>query len=196
MAAQFGPFDLLVTDEVMESHTLARQLRQVEPSLKVLYLGGSSDTRSEDKVALQENELFLDKPVTARGLLTAVSILLYGQPPADDSRALPSAPLQSDETHESHVRILLVEDDVTYARFTQEMLQSVRSASFQLAHTTSVHSAIERLPRAAPDIVLLDLGLPDAQELEALTAGIAAAETRVEVVSAREQELAQRLMDQ
>jgi CheY-like chemotaxis protein len=102
---------------------------------------------------------------------------------------------RSDEKHDAHVRILIVEDDVTYARFAQEMLQSVRSTRFELAHATSVHGAIERLG-AVPDIVLLDLGLPDAQELEALTAGIAAAETRVEVVSAREQELAQRLMDQ
>jgi diguanylate cyclase (GGDEF)-like protein len=176
MAEQFGPFDLLVTAEMMESHELARELRQAWPNLKVLYLAGFSDTRSADKVTLRENESFLDKSVTAGALLKAVSILLYGRlPPTDDSREMTDAPLQSDEQHDSHIRILLVEDDVTYARFTQEMLQSVRPASFQLAHTTSVHSAIERLPRAAPDIVLLDLGLPDAQKLEALNALVDAA---------------------
>ena len=82
---------------------------------------------------------------------------------------------RSDDKHDAYVRILLVEDDVTYARFAQKMLESVRSTRFQLAHATSVHGAIERLTVAAPDIVLLDLGLPDAQALEALTALVDAA---------------------
>jgi diguanylate cyclase (GGDEF)-like protein len=82
---------------------------------------------------------------------------------------------RSDDKHDAHLRILLVEDDVTYARFAQNMLQSVPSTRFQLAHATSVHSAIERLAIAAPDIVLLDLGLPDARDLEALTALVDAA---------------------
>jgi diguanylate cyclase (GGDEF)-like protein len=81
---------------------------------------------------------------------------------------------RADEKHDAHIRILIVEDDLTYARFAQEMLQNVRSTRFQLAHATSVHGAIERLG-AVPDIVLLDLGLPDAQELEALTALVDAA---------------------
>jgi diguanylate cyclase (GGDEF)-like protein len=82
---------------------------------------------------------------------------------------------RSDDKYDAYVRILLVEDDVMYARFAQKMLESIRSTRFQLAHATSVQCAIERLAVAAPDIVLLDLGLPDAQELEALTALVDAA---------------------
>jgi diguanylate cyclase (GGDEF)-like protein len=82
---------------------------------------------------------------------------------------------RSDDKHDAYVRILLVEDDVTYARFAQEMLESVRSTRVQLAHAASVHDAIERLAVAAPDIILLDLGLPDAQGLDALTALVDAA---------------------
>jgi diguanylate cyclase (GGDEF)-like protein len=171
MAEQFGPFDLLVTDEVMKSQELARQLRQIEPNLKVLYLTGSSDPRSDDEVTSRESESFLDKPVTAGALLKAVSTLWHRRlPRTDDTHDMTRAPLQSDEKHDSHVRILLVEDDVAYANFAQEMFQSVRSARFHLAHATSVHGAIERLTDTTPDVVLLDLGLPDAQELEALNA--------------------------
>src|SRR5687768_13600214 len=46
IAEQFGPFDLLVTDEMMprmEGHVLAERLRAREPWLKVLYLTGYSD---------------------------------------------------------------------------------------------------------------------------------------------------------
>jgi diguanylate cyclase (GGDEF)-like protein len=82
---------------------------------------------------------------------------------------------RSDDKHDAYVRILLVEDDVTYARFAQEMLEGVRSTCFQLAHATSMHDAIERLAVAAPHIILLDLGLPDAQGLDALTALVDAA---------------------
>jgi DNA-binding NtrC family response regulator len=85
---QFGPFDVLVTGEVMESHVLAWQLRQIDPNLKVLYLTGSNGPRSKNKITSRENELFLDTSVTAGALLNAVSILSYGRVPrTDDSRA-------------------------------------------------------------------------------------------------------------
>ena len=88
MEAQFGPFDLLVTSEAIESRRLAWQLRQIEPGLKVLYLTSSSDPRSEDEVTSSENELFLDQSVTAAALLEAVSMLLSGRlPRTGDSRA-------------------------------------------------------------------------------------------------------------
>jgi DNA-binding NarL/FixJ family response regulator len=86
MEAQFGPFDLLVTGAVIESRRLAWQLRQIEPSLKVLYLTRPSDPRSEDEVTSRDNELFLDTSVTAAALLEAVSTLLSGKlPQTDDS---------------------------------------------------------------------------------------------------------------
>jgi CheY-like chemotaxis protein len=88
MNEQFGPFDMLVTGDVMESHVLAWQLRQIDPNLKVLYLTGSNGPRAEDTITSRENELFLDTSVTAGALLNALSILLYGRVPrTDESRA-------------------------------------------------------------------------------------------------------------
>ena len=88
MAAQFGPFDLLVTDEMMprmEGHVLAQRMREREPWLKVLYLTGFGDYLLKAKGALWEDEMLLDKPATVAGFLEAVSHLLKGRTPTASS---------------------------------------------------------------------------------------------------------------
>lgn len=81
VAAGLPSVDLLVTDERMPGMTgdeLAQHLRKVDPGLKVLYLTGYCDQLFERKQALWEDEAFLEKPATVRGLLEAVSLLLNG----------------------------------------------------------------------------------------------------------------------
>ena len=82
MAAKMPEFHLLVTDVMMPQMTgdeVARRLRQSERSLKVLYLTGYADHLFKEKVTLWEDEAFLDKPCSVKGLLQAVSLLLYGR---------------------------------------------------------------------------------------------------------------------
>jgi two-component system cell cycle sensor histidine kinase/response regulator CckA len=82
VAASHGPFDLLLTDLVMPEMNgaeLARQLRGAQPSLKVLYLTGFSERLFKDKLTLLDGEAFLDKPCTAKALLQAVSLLVFGR---------------------------------------------------------------------------------------------------------------------
>lgn len=82
VAATLKTFDILVTDVMMPQMTgdeLARRLRQNEPRLKVLYLTGFSDRLFKEKVTLWEDEAFLDKPCSGKGLLQAVSLLLFGR---------------------------------------------------------------------------------------------------------------------
>ena len=85
---QEQPFDILVTDVMMpqmNGDELARRLRQIDPALKVLYLTGFSDRLFKEKVTLWEDEAFLDKPCSVKGLLQAVSLLYFGSleaPPA------------------------------------------------------------------------------------------------------------------
>jgi diguanylate cyclase len=76
---------------------------------------------------------------------------------------------------ESSLRILLVEDDSDQAAFTEAMLQTAWATSVLVDHTTSVRGAIDRLSDRSYDVALLDLGLPDAQELEALNSLVGAA---------------------
>ena len=63
----------------MTGDELARRLRQTEPALKVLYLTGFSDRLFKEKVTLWQDEAFLDKPCSVKGLLEAVSLLLFGR---------------------------------------------------------------------------------------------------------------------
>ena len=73
---------LVLTDLVMpgmNGDELARRLREMDPSLKVLYLTGFSERLFKERVTLSEGEAFLDKPCTVKALLQAVSLLAYGR---------------------------------------------------------------------------------------------------------------------
>ena len=81
IASTLDPLDLLVTDLMMpqmNGDELARRLRLLRPSLKVLYLTGFSDQLFKEKVTLWEDEAYLDKPCSPRGLLEAASLMLLG----------------------------------------------------------------------------------------------------------------------
>jgi two-component system cell cycle sensor histidine kinase/response regulator CckA len=76
------PFDLLLTDlrmPEMNGDELARRIRQRQPEVKVLYLTGFSDRLFKEKVTLWQDEAFLEKPCSVKGLVQAVSLLLFGQ---------------------------------------------------------------------------------------------------------------------
>ena len=82
VAAGAETFDILVTDVMMPQMTgdeLARQVRASTPEIKVLYLTGFSDRLFKEKVTLWADEAFLDKPSSVKGLLEAVSLLLFGR---------------------------------------------------------------------------------------------------------------------
>jgi two-component system cell cycle sensor histidine kinase/response regulator CckA len=80
-AAKADKFHLLLTDVAMPEMSgdeLARRLRRDDPHLKVLYLTGYSDRLFQEKITLWEDEAFLEKPCSMRGLLEAVSLLIHG----------------------------------------------------------------------------------------------------------------------
>ena len=80
-AERFGHFDLLVTDVNMphlKGHDLARQVRRLDPDIKVLYLTGYSDLLFKERGNLGQDEAFVEKPVSAKGLRQAISLLLTG----------------------------------------------------------------------------------------------------------------------
>jgi two-component system cell cycle sensor histidine kinase/response regulator CckA len=82
LTAKMPKLDILLTDVMMpemQGDELARRLRLQEPGLKVLYLTGYSDRLFKDKMTLWQDEAFLDKPCSIKGLLQAVSLLLFGR---------------------------------------------------------------------------------------------------------------------
>ena len=82
VAAKLENFDILVTDVMMPQMTgdeLARRMRVSAPGIKVLYLTGFSDRLFKEKVTLWEDEAFLDKPCSVKGLVEAVALLAHGK---------------------------------------------------------------------------------------------------------------------
>ena len=67
------------------------------------------------------------------------------------------------------MRVLLVEDSAADARLVSEMLHNADSVRFDLVHVQRLSDALQRLVAEPFDAVLLDLGLPDARGLEALS---------------------------
>ena len=72
-------------------------------------------------------------------------------------------------------KVLLVEDSAGDARLLREMLNEQASHDIELTHVDRMSEAEKYLAAHAIDIVLLDLGLPDVQGLEAVRRARAAA---------------------
>jgi signal transduction histidine kinase len=67
---------------------------------------------------------------------------------------------------ERALQILLVEDNAGDARLLREMFSTEKPGSFELTHLLRMSEAIIHLAKGGVDIVLLDLGLPDAHGLD------------------------------
>jgi two-component system, cell cycle sensor histidine kinase and response regulator CckA len=71
--------------------------------------------------------------------------------------------------------LLLIEDNVGDARLLREMFNEEGSPTTELTHVVSLREAERYLAERAVDLILLDLGLPDAQGLNAVRRAQAAA---------------------
>jgi diguanylate cyclase (GGDEF)-like protein/PAS domain S-box-containing protein len=71
--------------------------------------------------------------------------------------------------------LLLVEDNVGDARLLREMFNEHRSHDTEMMHVQSMSEAEETLAERAVDIIVLDLGLPDVQGMDAVRRARAAA---------------------
>jgi diguanylate cyclase (GGDEF)-like protein len=66
-------------------------------------------------------------------------------------------------------RLLIVEDDQQYARVLGELL-TASTLNLEIAHVTRIDEACHRVDHGDVDVVVLDLGLPDAEGLQSLAA--------------------------
>ncbi len=71
--------------------------------------------------------------------------------------------------------VLLIEDNAGDARLLREMLIEEGARRIELTHVVSMSEAVQYLSSHAVDLLLLDLGLPDAHGLEAVRQAHAAA---------------------
>jgi len=72
-------------------------------------------------------------------------------------------------------RVLLVEDDAGDASLVRHMLRGSTGPRFEVALADSLAEMRRQLAAAAPDVLLLDLSLPDSRGLETIQAGRQAA---------------------
>src|SRR5580704_12319338 len=78
-------------------------------------------------------------------------------------------------TKRSIKTVLLIEDNLGDAHLLREMFNEQGSHDTELVHVECMSEAEKHLAERAVDIILLDLGLPDAQGLEAVRRAHAAA---------------------
>lgn len=71
-------------------------------------------------------------------------------------------------------KLLLIDDDVEFAKVTRFRLVHSEKPRFEVHSTSSLKSALEILSIQNFDVILLDLMLPDAQNLEGLSQIVAA----------------------
>ena len=67
-------------------------------------------------------------------------------------------------------KILLIEDNPGDAELVKDMLASAGDATFQVHWAQALLPGLDRLARGDMDLVLLDVSLPDAHDLDGLTA--------------------------
>jgi phosphoserine phosphatase RsbU/P len=60
------------------------------------------------------------------------------------------------------IRVLIVEDEIEAARLVTRRLSYYPSAHFVVTHVPDLRSAFARIEQEAFDVMMLDLGLPDA----------------------------------
>jgi diguanylate cyclase (GGDEF)-like protein len=68
----------------------------------------------------------------------------------------------------SITKVLLVEDNPGDKRLVQEAFREIADLQSEIVHCETVKQALESLAAGRPDVALIDLGLPDAQGLEAV----------------------------
>lgn len=66
------------------------------------------------------------------------------------------------------VRVLLVEDNPGDARLFKEAIKEAHASAFELTHCESFDQVLAYLARNSPDVIVLDLGLPDVGGVEAV----------------------------
>ncbi|MBN1572693.1 MAG: PAS domain S-box protein [Deltaproteobacteria bacterium] len=89
-----------------------------------------------------------------------------------------------------HINVLLIEDDLGYARLIENMIKDAKGKSFTVEHRPSLDKGIKRLAEGGIDVVLLDLLLSDSGGLSTfLTIRDRAGNTPIVVLTSVEDEV-------
>jgi DNA-binding response OmpR family regulator len=84
------------------------------------------------------------------------------------------------------MRVLIVEDDLSVAA---GVIEGLTAASFEVQHVETGRAAIDAMVTFEPDIIILDLGLPDMDGTDVCRTIRATSSTPIIIVSARDEEI-------
>jgi len=73
-----------------------------------------------------------------------------------------------DHPAQAGIQVLLIEDDPADAQIFKAYLTEDQAHRYELSHVETIGEALEAIHRYEPDVIVLDLSLPDAQGLEGL----------------------------
>ena len=82
-------------------------------------------------------------------------------------------------------RVLIVDDEPQILRFLKPALEA---SGYQVLHAASGHEALRLIANSAPDLILLDLGLPDMDGKDVIERARSFAAAPIVVLSARDRE--------
>jgi two-component system, cell cycle sensor histidine kinase and response regulator CckA len=102
--SESGPLDLLIADFRMPEVTgdeVARRFRAAKPDVKVLFITGYADDLFTERSLLWDGEAFLEKPFSKKGLLEAVSLVLFGRFNQEENFAVPAEPVETVDMFET-----------------------------------------------------------------------------------------------
>lgn len=70
---------------------------------------------------------------------------------------------------DKQMHLLLIEDNPDDAKLTQDMLEKAANDKLEIVIADQLSTGIKHLTKKQPDVILLDLGLPDSQGLDSVT---------------------------
>jgi len=79
------------------------------------------------------------------------------------------SPYRSQTEQNPPLKVLLVEDNPGDAWLLRDLLNRAGARNFQIVHVETLKAALEQMRESEPDIILLDLSLPDAHGQETVT---------------------------
>jgi signal transduction histidine kinase len=187
-------FDLLITDIAMEpldGLALVREARRLQPHLMAIAITGYSARYTLPEVLAAGATDLMFKPLQMDELRARVA-LADGRrraDPLEHRRALETIRVetlngfqreldqvrQSIVAGEQSVKVLLVEDDPRDTQLLRRMLSDKALGIFAVTQVERLGEAVAYLATHPVDIVLLDLGLPDAVGLDTVRRAHAAA---------------------
>jgi PAS domain S-box-containing protein len=156
-AAHSGDIHLLLTDGIMpemNGWALARQLKQVRPDLRVLFLTGYADTTIPDYASFEELGDILQKPVSNEVLARKVREVLERPLSETGSHRAP---------HRQALRILVVDDDAQIRAMLDALLTAEQ---YEVRTCASGAEALECLGDYRADLLLIDMLMPERDGLE------------------------------